>query len=453
MVLPSFSHGGDGVAHCLPSTPDHVIHNLELRLGARLERVEMDPEPLAEKIDAAFGNAQPSSEFSRGDQPSKSSSKRDLLSLAQSDLLTTEGKGAVVRFVDDLLLAALRNSVSDLHLQPSGSSLMVRERIDGLLRTTSHIPIEYGAAVTSRVKVLGQMDIAERSIAQDGRATVRIGEGLVDLRVSTFPTKHGERTVVRLLDQRQSLGTLEGLGFPLEVLPSYLSQAKRPSGLILVTGPTGSGKTTTLYTTLAAIADPRKNVITIEDPIEYELSAQNEAISQSQTNSKKGHSFARGLRHMLRQDPDVILIGEIRDAETARIAIQASLTGHLVFSTLHTNDSAGAISRLVDLGLEPFLVASCLNCILAQRLIRQLHTECRGRGCEDCHQTGFLGRIGLFEFLECETSIQGLIQQNAGHREIWEAAKKNGVMTLLERGRQMVEGGITTEAELRRVLA
>jgi general secretion pathway protein E len=331
-----------------------------------------------------------------------------------------------------------------------------------VLHTARELPPKITGAVVSRIKVMGRMDIAERRTPQDGRASVALGPRPVDLRLSTLPTSHGERVVIRLLDPAAAPCHLASLGMPADVEARYLQRAGRAGGVILLTGPTGSGKTTTLYATLrhlvtgsapsesSAWCGAGANIMTIEDPIEYELSAAGLAISQSQVNERKGVTFATGLRHILRQDPDVIMIGEIRDAPTARIAIQSSLTGHLVLSTLHTSDAAGAIARLVDLGVEPFLVSASLSAVMAQRLVRLVHEPCRGSGCDDCFHTGCRGRRGLFELLVVDEPVRGLIA--AGESSIGAAAQRAGMRTLADEGRRLVRAGATTPEEIRRVV-
>lgn len=306
----------------------------------------------------------------------------------------------------------------------------------------------------SRIKVMGQMDIAEHRVAQDGRASVTIGEGRsIDLRISTFPTSHGERAVLRLLDNSQPLfSDFLALRMPQDTTEKYLAAANRASGIVLVTGPTGSGKTTTLYATLKAIATSDLNVMTIEDPIEYELSHDGLTISQSQVNAKKGVTFSSGLRHILRQDPDVILVGEIRDAETAKMAIQSSLTGHLVFATLHTNDAPSALTRLFDLGVEPYLVSSSISAVLAQRLVRRVHPPCRGQGCELCFGAGLLGRTGVFELMVLDERIQSLVAKGVDVLDIRKAAREQGMRTLREAAARLVADGITRASEVARVL-
>jgi general secretion pathway protein E len=328
----------------------------------------------------------------------------------------------------------------------------VRYRVDGVLHDVRTLAPELAVAVVSRVKVMGRMDIAERRVPQDGRATVSIGERPIDLRISTVPTSHGERAVLRLLDHQQQLTEFGALGMPPRVAAPFLERARRANGIILVTGPTGSGKTTTLYATLTAIGSARVNIMTIEDPVEYDLSAAGLRVSQSQVNSRKGVTFATGLRHILRQDPDVVMVGEIRDAETARTAIQASLTGHLVLSTLHTNDAPSALTRLIDLGVEPYLVSASLSAVLAQRLVRRVHGACGGRGCAECLETGLRGRMGVFELLAVSDAVRALVTQGADAQRLRDAARAEGMTTLVEEGARLVGEGATTREEVDRVL-
>ena len=467
------------------STPIPVVHNIGVRLGRAVRAVVEDTEPLARAIDRAYAEARergdgPIGSLETGTAPAASSATvratdvEALLAASDRDLLATSGKGPVVRFVDAVLFEALGKRASDVHIQPLSDRTLVRYRVDGVLHTAHTLPPAAAVPVVSRIKVMGAMDIAERRVPQDGRASVTIGRRAaqlsvgsgeagetraIDLRVSTLPTSYGERVVIRLLDTRhtKSLSDFAALGMPQQVQNRFLSCASRSSGIILVTGPTGSGKTTTLYTTLHRVAAGLDggagglNVMTIEDPIEYELSTAGVAISQAQVNTKKGVTFAKGLRHILRQDPDVVMVGEIRDEETARIAIQASLTGHLVLSTLHTNDAASAVTRLVDLGVEPFLVGASLACVLAQRLVRRMHEACGGMGCQTCFGTGFQGRIGVFELLAVDERVRALVSAGATASAIREAGRGRGMRTLHEAGMELAERGVTTRLEIERV--
>jgi len=453
-----------------------VRHNLRVRLGRPIEWREADAEQLAVAIDEAYAAhkaATVESQATSGDEPVieiKPASDEVSLDVAlrevERDLLSTDNKAPLVRFVDTLLFEAITRGVSDVHIQPLESAALIRFRLDGTLVTAKEISVELATSIVSRVKVMARMDIAERRVPQDGRAHVTIGrrtssgQRRIDLRVSTLPTAYGERLVMRLLDPSKSdhLASFEALGMPGDVRSRLLACASRSSGIVLVTGPTGSGKTTTLYATLRWLAGGGHgstardlNIMTIEDPIEYELGSSQLAISQAQVNTKKGVTFASGLRHILRQDPDVVMVGEIRDAETARIAIQASLTGHLVFSTLHTNDAASAITRLADLGIERYLISASIAAVLAQRLIRLVHQPCRGTGCPDCLHTGFTGRRGLFELIVMNESIRELVASGASDESIRRVAAEAGTRSLTSEGHALVEQGLTSLDEVLRV--
>lgn len=474
LVLPS----SEGDLLTSESTPPAVVHNLSVLCGGFVQRRLLDGETLAKAIDAAYASLAAAEGRAADDDIIELGSVSDAvqpgadienaLHAAEQDLLQTGGKGPVMRLVDLVLFEALQRSASDIHIQPLPEKVLVRYRLDGVLLTVRALPAAIGPAIVGRIKIMGRMDVAERRAPQDGRAGVHVGGGRrIDLRISTIPSTYGERVVVRVLDAQRSAALLSfaNLGMPAPVEKQFKSRASRASGVVLVTGPTGSGKTTTLYTTLAWIGgggDPcvegrRRppgdlNILTIEDPVEYDLSAAGIAASQTQVDPRKGLHFARGLRHILRQDPDVIMVGEIRDEETARIAVQASLTGHLVLSTLHTNDAAGAVARLLDLAVEPFLVSSSLSAVLAQRLVRRVHIACSGVGCESCMRSGFLGRVGIFELLTVDDDIRVLIQARAAATEIRGAATHKGMTTLLAAGRGLVDEGITTDAEVARVV-
>ncbi len=390
------------------------------------------------------------------------------------DLLDVVNRPPVIRLVNDILFRALQLRASDIHVHPYEAKIQIRYRIDGILYDTLSLNKNVLPLIISRIKVMAGMDIAERRLPQDGRCSVRLGQREVDLRISTVPTSYGERSVLRLLDKSTGLFGLNELGLCNEDLHKFDSLLNRSHGVIFVTGPTGSGKSTTLYACLNRINSAEKNVITIEDPIEYQL----EGISQIQVASKKGMTFATSLRHVLRQDPDVIMIGEVRDVETARMAIQSSLTGHLVFSTLHTNDSAGAVSRLLDLGVEPYLVSSSLIAIIAQRLVRKVCPDCKkpfepsshelkelglgkmdnisgkffvGTGCERCFQTGYRGRTGIYEMMLIDSEIQNLIYKQESAGTIKRFALNAGLKTLRMDGARKVLAGITTISEVLRV--
>jgi len=392
------------------------------------------------------------------------------------DLLDMVNRPPVIRLVNDILFRALQLRASDIHVHPYETKIQIRYRIDGILYDVLSLNRNVLPLIISRIKVMSGMDIAERRLPQDGRCSVRLGQREVDLRISTVPTSYGERSVLRLLDKSTGLFGLNELGLWEDDLKKFDTLLNRSHGVIFATGPTGSGKSTTLYACLNRINSAEKNVITIEDPIEYQL----EGISQIQVASKKGMTFATSLRHVLRQDPDVIMVGEVRDIETARMAIQSSLTGHLVFSTLHTNDSAGAVSRLLDLGVEPYLVSSSLIAIIAQRLVRKVCPECRkvaepsphelrelgiglssspanggkffvGQGCERCFQTGYRGRTGIYEMMLIDEEIQNTIYKRETAGTIKKMALDAGMQTLRMDGARKVLAGITTVSEVLRV--
>lgn len=394
----------------------------------------------------------------------------------REDLLDVASRAPVIKLVNLILFEAVKLLASDIHIQPFEDKLSIRMRIDGVLSDTFDLPKHLQEEVASRIKVLARMNIAEKRLAQDGRATVQVGNRLIDLRVSSIPTSVGERIVIRLLDKTAQLFTLNELGMDADTLAHFLSLITVEHGLVLVTGPTGSGKSTTLYAALQKINSKERNILTLEDPIEYLLPG----ISQTQVSDKKGMTFASGLRSVLRQDPDVIMVGEIRDHETAVMAIQSALTGHLVFSTLHTNDAASAVTRLLDLGIEPYLVASSLAGVLAQRLVRQVCTQCghpdtpppgqlkkvgldpqrvdtgsmrRGAGCDACRQTGYRKRIGLFELLVADQPIQRHIQSRATASQIKTTAVSHGMRTLADDGIVKMLHGMTTIDEVARVTA
>lgn len=378
---------------------------------------------------------------------------------------------SIIRFVNQVLRDAIELRASDIHLEPFEDELRIRYRIDGVLQDVP-VPAQikrFQPAIVSRVKILSHLNIAEKRLPQDGRIKVRIDEAEVDIRVSVIPMLHGEAVVMRLLRQNATLRGMSELGMDARELDCFQRVLQMPHGIILVTGPTGSGKTSTLYTALNTINDSVRKIITIEDPVEYQL----RGVNQIQVSEKAGLTFARGLRSILRHDPDVVLIGEIRDQETAQIAVQASLTGHLVFSTLHTNDAPGALTRLVDMGVEPYLVASSLEAVLAQRLVRVLCSHCkqvddspparafkaqvgiplettiyRSVGCRECRQTGFFGRRAIFEWMDSDNEIRQMILKNLSADVLRDAARRAGMRTLAEDGWRLVRMGVTTVEEV-----
>jgi general secretion pathway protein E len=376
---------------------------------------------------------------------------QESVSLGDGDELDDDAP--VIRMINAILNEAAARKASDIHLEPYETGSVVRFRVDGLLQDVAHPPRALHAALISRIKVMAQLDIAEKRLPQDGRMTVKSPVGLIDLRISTLPTGFGERAVLRLLAKGQGPLKLQEVGMSPNTLQRFRSLVGRPFGILLVTGPTGSGKTTTLYAALSELDAKTRNIMTVEDPIEYDMPG----IAQTQVHPKIGLSFAQSLRSILRQDPDVILIGEIRDLETAQIAIQASLTGHLVLATLHTNDSTAAVSRLLDMGVEPFLLSSSLIGVLAQRLVRQRCQTCAPRalmGCDECGQSGYKGRLGIFELMAVDDAIRAAIKQRADASEIRQLALGMGsFLPLQQDGLRLVRAGVTTEQELARVTA
>jgi len=378
----------------------------------------------------------------------------------------------IIRLVNMLITRAVEGRASDIHIEPFEDELKVRYRIDGVLYEIESIPKKLQAAIISRIKIMARLNIAERRLPQDGRIKLMVNEREIDMRVSTIPVLYGESVVMRILLKEGIVINLNKFGFSIEMLSAFNQLIKRPNGIILVTGPTGSGKTTTLYGALDKINSPEKKIITVEDPIEYHL----KGINQIQVKPQIGLNFANTLRHIVRQDPDIIMIGEIRDLETGEIAIQSALTGHLVFSTLHTNDAPSAITRLIDMGIENFLLSSTIRGILAQRLVRVICPQCKeidtsiadkeelrilgissdmplykGRGCEGCAFTGYYGRTGIFELLVISDELRRLILKNADSNQMREMARKEGMQTLIEDGVEKIKAGITTLSEVLRV--
>jgi type IV pilus assembly protein PilB len=385
------------------------------------------------------------------------------------DMEEIAGQSPVIRLVNYIIFNAVREGASDIHIEPAERCLRVRYRIDGRLYKSLEVPQHLLSAVTSRIKIMASMDISERRLPQDGRVHVLLEGRKVDLRVSTFPTKRGEKTVIRVLDTRSVSLNLEDLGFAEDVLGAFRTNIQAPNGIILVTGPTGSGKSTTLYAALNAISSMENNVCTVEDPIEYHLPL----INQFQVQEKIGLSFSKALRTLLRQDPDVIMVGEVRDEETARTAIQAAMTGHLVLTTLHTNDACSAITRLLNMGVESYLIAAALNMVLAQRLVRQICPKCRetydpprtvrkaleqmgyefeefhkGIGCQSCRNTGFKGRLGVHELVVVSDDLRDAIVANPTVGGIREIARRDGMITLRHDGFRKVREGLTTIEEI-----
>jgi len=385
------------------------------------------------------------------------------------DVEEIAGQSPVIRLVNYIIFNAVKEGASDIHIEAGERCLRVRYRIDGRLHKSLEVPLHLLNAVSSRIKIMASLDISERRLPQDGRVNVLLEGRKIDLRVSTFPTSRGEKTVIRVLDTRAISLNLEDLGFAEDILTTFQQNIRAPNGIILATGPTGSGKSTTLYAALNAISSMENNVCTVEDPIEYHLPL----INQSQVQEKIGLTFSKALRTLLRQDPDVIMVGEVRDEETARTAIQAALTGHLVFSTLHTNDACSAITRLVNMGVEPYLIGAALNMVLAQRLVRRICSKCRqtyepsrplrktlermgfecdtfhrGVGCRSCRNTGFKGRIGVHELLLVDDDLRDAVVTNPNVANLRRLAVRNGMVGLRNDGFRKVREGITTVEEI-----
>jgi general secretion pathway protein E len=384
------------------------------------------------------------------------------------DLLDSDDDAPAIRLINGIIADAARRGVSDIHIEPYESGLVIRMRIDGVLRETLRMPPHVAPVVVSRIKVMARLDIAERRVPQDGRIGLTLGGKLLDVRVSTLPSRAGERVVLRILDKENAGIDLDGLGMPADVHALFRAALAEPNGIVLVTGPTGSGKTTSLYAGLRLLNDGSRNILTVEDPVEYAV----EGVGQTQVNAKVGLSFAAGLRAILRQDPDVVMVGEIRDKETAEVAVQASLTGHLVLSTVHTNDAVGAITRLRDMKIEPFLIASTLRAVIAQRLVRRLCPACRvpveagaagellgidphatiysAGGCGVCANSGYKGRIGVFEAVRIDDTIRRLINAGGDEAAISDHAFRNapGLNTAAA---SLVESGVTTAEEAVRI--
>jgi general secretion pathway protein E len=390
------------------------------------------------------------------------------------DLLDDTSDAPIIKLVNLMLSQAVKDRASDIHVEPSQNRVKIRYRVDGVLYDMLSPPKHVQSTLISRIKIMAKMNIAEKRLPQDGRIDIRIGDKNVDIRVSTIPTAFGERVVLRLLDKTHILLRVSDLGMPEARLKAFDDLIRSAHGIVLVTGPTGSGKTTTLYAALSTINTTDINIITIEDPIEYQI----DGIGQIQVNPKIDLTFAKGLRSIVRQDPDVILVGEVRDLETAEIAIQSALTGHLVFSTLHTNDSASAVTRLIDMGIEPFLVTSSVIAILAQRLVRIICKDCkeaytpdeeslqnigltqemltgnqiyRGRGCPTCLSTGYMGRTGIFEMMILDDTVKNLILKTSDANAIKNEAVDLGMITLRQDGAQKVLDGVTTIEEVFRI--
>lgn len=369
------------------------------------------------------------------------------VSSKSQNILDNSVSGEVIKLVNRILVDACQQKATDIHIQANEKEVLVRFRIDGILYDRESPPYETLEAIVSRIKIMSGLDIAEKRLPQDGRTTIELGNQQIDIRVSVVPSAFGERVVLRLLDKSNLNLSFKALGFESELAAQLQSFISLPHGIILVTGPTGSGKTTTLYSALTSLEGQTKNIMTVEDPIEYRF----DGISQMQVKPEIGLTFANGLRSLLRQDPDVLMVGEIRDRETAEVAVQAALTGHLVLATLHTNDAVSALTRLQDIGIEPYLIASTVRGVLAQRLVRLVCSDCKGKGCLACWQSGYRQRTGIYEFLKVDETLKKAIQQKKEESELKKIAIKNGMIPLLEGGLSKVKQGLTTKEEVLRV--
>jgi general secretion pathway protein E len=449
-----------------------VLDDLEMTFGAPLELVPVPREALSEAIRRTFAAAESVVELVR-DLDAAVDAESGAADSPLADARDLANQPPVIRFVNLLIREAYEARASDVHLESTRGGLRARFRIDGVLQDVPNPPRGLQAAVVSRVKLLAELDIAERRAPQDGRIRVRLEERELDLRVSTVPTLYGESVVLRLLDRGGRPVALEELGMPPETFAPFRRLAERPHGIVLATGPTGSGKTTTLYAALGLRRATAEKIITVEDPVEYHL----EGVTQVPVNVKAGMTFGSALRSLLRQDPDVLMVGEMRDPETAQIAVQAAMTGHLVFSTLHTNDAVSAIARLVDLRVEPYMIAAALEGVLAQRLVRKVCPACReryrpdpqavaalagqpvgrvtlerGRGCAGCRETGFRGRTGIFELLAVTDAFKAALARTADTSALRELAQEEGLVPLRADGWRAVRAGLTTVEEVLRVV-
>ncbi|MEO0131194.1 MAG: type II secretion system ATPase GspE [candidate division WOR-3 bacterium] len=473
-VFPLFKIGDTLTVVMANPTDIDTIDDLRLKTGLEISPVLASEEDIKNTIDKYYKSSN-QSQIEEITQIVSEDKNVDIETGFTDEIKKLEEEAAqepVVKLVNTIISYAAKNRASDIHIEPEENILRVRLRIDGVLHTFTEVAKSMHPAVISRIKILARLNIADKLRPQDGQFQMTVDSKKIDFRVSTFPTFWGECAVLRLLDKSSVIIGLGELGFSPENLIKFNALIKKPYGIILVTGPTGSGKTTTLYSALEAIRSEEKNIITLEDPVEYTLPL----IRQVQINPKQGLTFATGLRSVLRQDPDVIMVGEIRDLETAEIAVQAALTGHLVFSTLHTNNAATAVTRLVDIGVEPYLIASSLIGVLAQRLVRKICSACkegyqpkpevlkylgleekmqlfRGKGCEECNNTGYRGRTGVFELLIVDDTIREMILKNRSANEINQIAVSKGMKTMRDDGFEKVKKGITTIEEVLRVTA
>lgn len=430
-----------------PVTDLSILHEI-CRIVGSVKRVEKSSDEVMEAINATYSQG----DLDASQVLDEVEDTLDLSRLLQEmpvsmDLLEVNDDAPVIRMINSILKQAIHAEASDIHLEAFERKSVVRFRVDGNLRDIVDMRRDLHAALVSRIKIMASLDIAEKRMPQDGRISLRIGGKAIDIRVSTLPTSHGERVVMRLLEKNYERLDLKTLGMADDTFTSFDQLIHRPHGIVLVTGPTGSGKTTTLYGALLRLRNKTNNIMTVEDPIEYNL----DGIGQTQVNSRIDMSFARALRAILRQDPDIVMIGEIRDIETAQIAVQASLTGHLVLATLHTNDAPSAVTRLIDMGIEPFLLSSTLLGVLGQRLVRLKCQACQGAGCTICSESGYSGRAGIYELMSTNETIKELIHNRAAESEIRKQAAVNGMRSLAEDCQRWVDSGQSTVEEMLRV--
>ena len=457
----------DNLVVAMDSTLDvMLIDKLQSKTGKFIEIVQATESDILQAIDRFYGG-----ETSEDDTIEQLSLQAEQAEREGEE--AAEGESPVVKLVDQLLLKGVKLGSTDIHIEPDENTVRTRFRVDGILHQGPALPKSLQSTLIARLKVMSNINISESRLPQDGRFRFYMGKRQIDLRLSTLPTIHGENVVMRLLDKGKMLLSLDKLGLTPRNLELFQNAISRPNGVILVTGPTGSGKTTTLYSALSYINNSDRKIVTLEDPVEYEIPL----IRQAQINVRAGFTYAAGMRSILRQDPDVILVGEVRDAETAEIAVQAAMTGHLVFSTLHTNDSAGAFPRLIDMGIESFLVSSSVICVVSQRLIRKICPKCKveyqpthedlhklgldnkdrkykfyeGKGCDYCNSTGYLGRCAIYEILHVSPRIEKLILERADGSEIRETAVEEGMMTLLHDALVKAVNGQTSIQEVLRV--
>ncbi|HJW53442.1 MAG TPA: type II secretion system ATPase GspE [Burkholderiaceae bacterium] len=440
------------------ATPLAALNEVMRVFPGEVRPIVVEPAKLTEAISQTYGDQSGSAQQIVGDIEGEFDITRMMQEVPDvEDLLETEDDAPIIRMINALLTQAARDGASDIHIEPFETYSLVRFRVDGTLRDVVRPKRALHAALVSRIKIMAALDIAEKRLPQDGRITLRVGGRPVDVRVSTLPTGHGERVVLRLLEKDLSKLELTNLGMAKDALDRFDTLIHQPHGIILVTGPTGSGKSTTLYAAIRRLDKATTNIMTVEDPIEYDI----EGIGQTQVNPKIEMDFARALRAILRQDPDVVMIGEIRDLETAQIAVQASLTGHLVLATLHTNDAASAVTRLVDMGVEPFLLSSSLLGVMGQRLVRKLCPRCRVQdnpagpwravGCDNCGNTGYVGRTGIYELLTVDDEMRLLVHQGANDTDIRRAGERGGMVNMRADAQRWVVSGVTSQEEALRV--